>query len=74
VLDRSSNKPSIVILVYAKPQAVKTLVLATRHQLDKEESHGYSVKNGNYVPRSPDVYDQWRQQETIVVLATIASN
>jgi hypothetical protein len=40
------------------PSREDTLVLATRHQLDKKESHGYLVKNGNCVPRSPDVCDQ----------------
>jgi hypothetical protein len=37
VLDKSSNKPLIVILVYAKPPSCEdTLVLATRHQLDQK--------------------------------------
>jgi hypothetical protein len=70
-----TSRSSIVILVYAKPPSREdALVLATRHQLDKKESHGYSVKNGNCVPRSPDVHDQRRQPELVVVLVTIASN
>ena len=36
MLDRSSNKPSIAIPVYAKPPSYEdTLVLATCHQLNK---------------------------------------
>jgi hypothetical protein len=61
-LDRArlkSNKSSIVILVYVKPLSREdTLVLATRHQLGKKESPGYLVKNGDCMPRSPDVCDQ----------------
>jgi hypothetical protein len=37
------------------PSRGDTLVLATRHQLDKKESQGYLVKNKNCVPRSLDV-------------------
>jgi hypothetical protein len=54
-----TSRSSIAILVYAKPPSREdTLVLATRHQLDKKESHGYLVKNRNCVPLSSDVWDQ----------------